>query len=145
MPDPQREYTVTVEKYRKALAKAGTSVIAAGDKGKLLKLLDQITTALKVSAQSDKRTEQNNKLVNELIKIAKEFKKFNDDAKKVGKELDEGIKAANTARNLASSQKGFDKSKDFEKMGDDMRNVSSWLDITKPKEMKLTEFVAAVE
>ena len=120
-------------------------MIAAGDKGKLLKLLDQITTALKVSAQSDKRTEQNNKLVNELIKIAKEFKKFNDEAKKVGKELDEGIKAANTARNLASSQKGFDKSKDFEKMGDDMRNVSSWLDITKPKEMKLTEFVAAVE
>ncbi len=143
MPDYQREYTATVEKYKKLLAKADAGVIPASDKVKLLKLLADMSAALKVSGESQKRVEENNKLVAALDKVAAGFKKYNTDIKKTNKELDDGVKASNSARSLADQQKGFDKSKDFQKMADEMRDVSDWLDICKDKEMKLSEFAAA--
>lgn len=144
MPDYQKDYVALVEKYRKGLAKADASVIPASDKAKLLKLLADMAAGLKVAGQTEKFTDENNKLVTALTKVANDFKKFNTDAKKVGKELDTGITAANSARSLASQQKGFDKSKDFKDMDEKMRDVSDWLDICKPKEMKLTDFAAAL-
>jgi hypothetical protein len=76
-----KEYVTLLENYKKALAKAGSSVIAAGDKTKLSKLIDDTLVTLRIYRDGDKLIDRHNGIYSDFDKVAEKAKKYNDDVK----------------------------------------------------------------
>lgn len=133
-----KEYVTLLENYKKALAKASVTAIAAGDKKKLSTLIDDTLVTLKTYGETDKLIDRHNAIYSEFDKIADKAKKYNDDVKKRNTYLDAAIKYAKSGQTLAGQQKGFATVKELKKLPDDMEHVSDWLDIVKQKEVKVS-------